>query len=106
MSGEKNLSDAAFYFCTVAVLVGMALFHLWQVYQVMDIKWEISALKSEHQRLGREADKLQEEFWGLCELARVEREAKMRGFVKPKPGELLVLANASSDHDGVGDVTH
>ncbi|MBN2208354.1 MAG: hypothetical protein JW759_03560 [Candidatus Coatesbacteria bacterium] len=92
MTKSARLGDTVFYLLTVGILVASALFYLWQGFRIMNLKWEISALESEHESLVRRGDLLREELLKLSDLSRLEKSAERLGLVRPEAQEMLVLS--------------
>jgi len=102
MMKSARLGDTMFYLFTIGILVASALFYLWQGFRVMNLKWGISALKSEHESLVRRGDLLREELLQLSDLSRLEKSAERLGLVRPEAQEMLVLSRNHSDQEARG----
>jgi hypothetical protein len=96
MSSTK-LRDARFYVVTIGVLVASALFYLWQGFCIMNLKWEISALKSDHKSLARRGAELRQEWLELSSLSALEKCADELGLVRPNPHEMVSLSRNHSN---------
>ena len=91
MRGEARFHDTMFYLFTIGILLVSALFYLCQSFRIMNLKWEISGLKSQYQSLARSGDGLRVKLAGLNDLPELEKRAARQGFIRPKPGEMLIL---------------
>lgn len=91
MRCEARFSDTMFYLFTIGILLVSALFYLCQSFRIMNLKWEISGLKSQYQSLARSGDGSKVRLAGLNDLPELEKRAIRLGFVHPKPGEMLIL---------------
>jgi len=89
---SARLGDTMFYLLTIGILVASALFYLWQGFRIMNLKWEISALKSEYESLARRGDGLRHELLQLSDLPVLEKSAERLGFVRPEPQEMVILS--------------
>ena len=94
---STRLRDARFYVVTIGILVASALFYLWQGFCIMNLKWEISALKSDYESLARRGDGLRQELLELSDLPSLERRAEGLGLVEPNPLEMVILSKNHSN---------
>ena len=94
-----------FYLLTIGILVASALFYLWQGFRIMNLKWEISALKAEYESLERRGDGLRQELLQLSDLPALEKSAEKLGFVRPGPQEMVILSrnHLSIEAKGIAD---
>ena len=99
MMRSARLGDTMFYLLTVAILVASALFYLWQGFRIMNLKWEISALKSEYESLARRGDGLRQELLQLSDLPTLEKSAERLGLVRPEPQEMIILSRNHSNRE-------
>ena len=89
---SSRLRDARFYVVTIGILVASALFYLWQGFCIMNLKWEISALKSDYESLARREDGLRQELVELSDLTTLKRRAEGLGLAEPNPQEVVILS--------------
>lgn len=91
MRVKAGFNDTMFYLLTIGILLVSALFYLCQSFRIMNLKWEISGLKTQYQSLSRRGDGLKAKLAGLGDLSKLEKRAARHGFVDPKPSEMLIL---------------
>ncbi|MCD6326622.1 hypothetical protein J7M28_03580 [bacterium] len=101
MAASRKFRERVFYFSTFVLLVSGAIFHLWQGYRVMKLKWGIAAQKEEYERLSRENDELKLEHLGLTNLSVVEAAGLEHGFIRAEPADLVVISKNQFDEGTV-----
>ena len=106
MMNSTRLRDARFYAVTVGILVVSALFYLWQGFCIMNLKWEISALKSDHESLARRGAELQQERLELSDLSRLYEFADELGLIEPNPQEMVILSGNHSNREAERTANH
>ncbi|MBN1592590.1 MAG: hypothetical protein JW941_05010 [Candidatus Coatesbacteria bacterium] len=83
-----------------------ALFYLWQGFCIMNLKWQLSALKDDYEGLSRRGDYLRQELLELSDLPTLEQYAETNGLVKPTPKEMIVLSKDKLEIDPVDDASN
>ena len=79
------------YFFYTLLTVSLVLFCLWQRFQIIEMGYAISKLKSSKIKLGNEKKHLEMEKLGLSSLGRVEKIARERGMVFPQKRRVITM---------------
>ena len=103
---STTFRNARFYAVTVGILVASALFYLWQGFCIMNLKWEISALKSDHKSQARRGAELRQEWLELSNLSTLQKCSDELGLVEPNPQEMIVLSANHSNREAERIASH
>ncbi|MCS6936265.1 MAG: cell division protein FtsL [Candidatus Bipolaricaulota bacterium] len=75
------------------VATALALYYVWQGWQIVDLSTRVTAARAEWERLTLQRDRLRVEIAKIWSLEEIERQARERlGMKKPSPKRLVLPA--------------